>query len=125
MMEHALRDGHDIAGIDDPPSAEHPALQDAHREIMGGSPSSIHVELIVHASIALSEIGTDEIAPLFEHDDLVSGLCQEACGRRSTTAGSDDADLRRDRLGRRLLRQVYDRAGHGVTVLDRFIDGPG
>jgi hypothetical protein len=125
VVEHALGDRHDIAGVDHPSAAEHPALQDTDGEIVGGSPSPVHVELIVHRAVTLRQLRPNEIATLLEDDDFLPGLRQQTCRRCAPGTGSDDADLSRDGFRRRLFRQVRDRAGHGVTLRGRFIEGPG
>jgi hypothetical protein len=49
---------------------------------VGGSPSPVHVELIVHLAIALGSLSSDEIATLLEHDNLVPSLGKKTrCGR--------------------------------------------
>jgi hypothetical protein len=53
VMEHALGDRDDVAGIDHSSSAENSALQDIDRKVVRGSSGSVHVELIVHRAIAL------------------------------------------------------------------------
>ncbi len=125
VLEHPIGNRHDVAGVDHAAPAEHPALQDAHRKIVGGPPSPVHVELVVHRRIPLGSLRSHEVAPLFEHDDLVSGLRQQSRSRCTAGARANDADLRNDPVGRRLFGKADDRAGHCVRPCARFIDGPG
>ena len=124
-MKHGVGRWDHVAGVDDRASAENTSCEHGHREIVRRPTPTILVELIVHRGPALRALRPDQVAALFEHDDLVTGLAQQARGGGASATRADDADFGGDFTGRRFLRKVDDRARHGAAPTLRSSDGPG